>query len=164
MTVSSLDSRQCWWADVWRNGWISLPEKLIENLWYAEGYKMASCSRKEAPGQLGHCSGDYHTNIIQQAYWPIYCANRQELGWPSYDLNLGMLEYIVEDTACFTGQPGARFVRGLDRMKPSFQWENVNESDEHRIRHSVSRSRCRRSRCRQRQTRNTGFLGERRRG
>ena len=120
------ETHRRWWADFWRRGWISLPEKLVENLWYAEIYKIASCSRKggQAPGQLGHWSGfpdppwrgDYHTNInIQEVYWPIYCANRPELGWPFYDLYLGILDYIVEDTARFTGMPGARFVRGHGR-------------------------------------------------
>lgn len=121
-----LDAHQCWWADFWRKGWISLPEKLIENLWYAEIYKIASCSRKggQAPGQLAHwCGfpdppwrGDYHTNInIQEVYWPIYCANRPELGWPFYDLYLGILDFIIDDTGRYTGMPGARFVRGHGR-------------------------------------------------
>ena len=34
-----------WWADFWRQGWISLPDKVVENLWYTEIYKVASCSR-----------------------------------------------------------------------------------------------------------------------
>ena len=103
-----------------------MPETLIENLWYAEIYKIASCSRKggQAPGQLAYWSGfpdppwrgDYHTNInIQEVYWPIYTANRPELGWPFYDLYLNMLDYIVEDTERYTGMPGARFVRGHGR-------------------------------------------------
>ena len=119
-------SHEAWWADFWRRGWISLPDKLVENLWYAEIYKIASCSRKggQAPGQLAHwCGfpdppwrGDYHTNInVQENYWPIYTANRPELGWPFYDLYLGILDYMIEDTARFTGQPGARFVRGHGR-------------------------------------------------
>ena len=122
----ALQAHHRWWADYWRKGWISLPEKLIENLWYAEIYKIASCSRRgaQAPGQFGHwCGfadppwrGDYHTNInIQQIYWPIYCANRPELGWPFYDLYLGILDYMLEDTARYTGLPGARFVRGHGR-------------------------------------------------
>ena len=121
-----LASHQNWWADFWARGWISLPDKLIENLRYAEIYKMASCSRKggQAPGQLAHwCGfpdppwrGDYHTNInIQENYWPIYTANRPELGWPFYDLYLGILDYTIEDTWRYTGQPGARFVRGHGR-------------------------------------------------
>ena len=115
-----------WWADFWHKGWISLPDKLIENLWYVEIYKLACCSRRggQAPGQLGYwCGfadppwrGDYHTNInVQQIYWPIYCANRPELGWPFYDLYLDILDYMIEDTARFTGMPGARFVRGHGR-------------------------------------------------
>ena len=122
----SRKTHQRWWGDFWRRGWISLPDKLVENLWYVEIYKIACCSRKggQAPGQLGHWSGfpdppwrgDYHTNInIQEVYWPIYCANRPELGWPFYDLYLGILDYIVEDTARYTGMPGARFVRGHGR-------------------------------------------------
>ncbi len=120
------ESHQRWWADFWRKAWISLPDKLVENLWYAEIYKIASCSRKggQAPGQLAYwCGfadppwrGDYHTNInIQEIYWPIYCANRPELGWPFYDLYLGILDYIIEDTRRYTGMPGARFVRGHGR-------------------------------------------------
>ena len=116
-------SHRQWWADYWRRGWVSLPDKLVENLWYAEIYKIACCSRPggQAPGQLGHWNGfpdppwrgDYHTNInIQEIYWPIYSANRLELGRPFYDLYLGILDHIIADTARFTGLPGARFVRG----------------------------------------------------
>ncbi len=121
-----LDSHRAWWANFWSRGWICLPDKLVENLWYAEIYKMASCSRRggQAPGQLAHwCGfqdppwrGDYHTNInVQENYWPIYTANRSELGWPFYDLYLGILDFIIEDTKRYTGQPGARFVRGHGR-------------------------------------------------
>ncbi len=132
------ESHREWWADFWREGWISLPDKLIENLWYAEIYKIASCSRKggQAPGQLAHwCGfpdppwrGDYHTNInIQENYWPIYTANRPELGWPFYDLYLGILDFITEDTRRYTGMPGARFVRGHGRSgRPNargVEWE-----------------------------------------
>lgn len=125
-----------WWADFWRKGWISLPDKLVENLWYVEIYKMAACSRKggQAPGQLAHWSGypdppwrgDYHTNVnVQENYWPIYTANRPELGWPFYDLYLGMLDYMIEDTLRFTGQPGARFVRGHGRSgRPSRKYRS----------------------------------------
>ncbi len=119
-------SHEKWWADFWKKGWVSLPDKLIENLWYAEVYKMASCSRKggQAPGQLAYWNGfsdppwrgDYHTNInVQENYWPIYTANRPELGWPFYDLYLGILDFMIEDTKRYTGMPGARFVRGHGR-------------------------------------------------
>lgn len=111
-----------WWADFWRQGWINLPDKVVENLWYTEIYKVASCSRPggQAPGQLGHWSGypdppwrgDYHTNInIQENYWPVYTANRLELGVPFYEMYLGMLEGVVAETSRF-GMPGARYPRG----------------------------------------------------
>jgi alpha-L-fucosidase 2 len=131
-------THQRWWANFWHKGWISLPEKLVENLWYAEIYKIACCSRQggQAPGQMGHWNGfpdppwrgDYHTNInIQEIYWPIYSANHPELGWPFYDLYLGILDYIIEDTARYTKMPGARFVRGHGRSGRPFgrgpNWE-----------------------------------------
>ena len=132
LAVAELEqSHKKWWADFWKKGWISLPDKLVENIWYVEIYKMAACSRNggQAPGQLAHWSGfpdppwrgDYHANVnIQENYWPIYTANRPELGWPFYDLYLGMLDYMIEDTRRFTGQPGARFVRGHGRSgRPS---------------------------------------------
>lgn len=111
-----------WWADFWRQGWISLPDKTVENLWYTEIYKVASCSRPggQAPGQLGHWSGypdppwrgDYHTNInVQQNFWPVYTANRLELGAPLYEMYLGMLDQVVEETSR-SGMPGARYPRG----------------------------------------------------
>ena len=119
------DSHGQWWSDFWRKSWISLPDKLVENLWFTEIYKIASCSRKggQAPGQLGHWSGypdppwrgDYHTNInVQENYWPIYTANRLELGSPFYDLYLGMLDRVMEETRRF-GMPGARYPRGHGR-------------------------------------------------
>ena len=121
-----IEGHEAWWADFWSRSWISLPDKLVENCWYIEIYKMASCSRKggQAPGQLAHWNGfpdapwrgDYHTNInVQENYWPIYTANHPELGWPFYDLYKGILDFMIADTRRYTGMPGARFVRGHGR-------------------------------------------------
>ena len=115
-------AHRAWWRDFWHRGWISLPDELVENLWYAEIYKVASCSRPggQAPGQLGHWSGypdppwrgDYHSNInVQENYWPVYTANRLELGEPFYDLYAGMLDGATEE-ARSQGMPGARYPRG----------------------------------------------------
>jgi len=121
--AKQLASHEKWWEEFWRTSWISLPDKMLENLWYIELYKMASCSREGGlpPGQLAHWNGfhdapwrgDYHMNInIQENYWPVYTAGHPELGIPLADLYLNTLEYTIADTKKHTGQPGARFVRG----------------------------------------------------
>jgi len=85
-----------WWADYWTRSYLTVPELRLESLYYIEMYKLGCNSR---PGKLPVTlqglwthdgimppwSGDYHLDMnVQQSYWPIYTANRLNLGEPMY--------------------------------------------------------------------------------
>ncbi len=85
-----------WWEKFWKKSFIEIPDKVIEQHWYATQYIMASCSRggKIAPGLWGNWitsnntawHGDYHLNYNFQApYYSVYSSNHPELSLPYYD-------------------------------------------------------------------------------
>lgn len=91
-----LSAHEAWWRDYWSRSSISLPDPRFEALYYIEMYKLACSSRPGGlpitlqglwtlDGGLPPWSGDYHLDMnVQQSYWPIYAANRLELGEPLY--------------------------------------------------------------------------------
>lgn len=86
-----------WWDAYWSRSRVTLPDKRVENLFYAEMYKLGSSMRPDGyavslcglwmqEASMPYCWGDYHLDLnLQQAYWPIYNANRLELGFSLYD-------------------------------------------------------------------------------
>jgi len=107
------------WEEFWGRSSVSLSHRRLENLWYLEMYKLASCSRKgllpsglqglwPADGRLPSWGGDYHANInLQQTYWPVYTSNHLELGEPLYDWLLDILPRARSETKAFYGADGA---------------------------------------------------------
>jgi alpha-L-fucosidase 2 len=104
-----LEEHRDWWRGFWSKSFISLPDKLLENLWYKSIYDIASCSRdkKTMPGLQGlWCidnfpawHADYHLDAnVQMLYWPVYTANHPELAEPLYHTFTSMLPQIKEDT------------------------------------------------------------------
>jgi len=85
-----------WWGDFWGRSFIEIPDKTIEQCWYASWYIMGSCSRagKVAPGLWGNWLtvnnpmwfGDFHLNYNFQApFYGLYSANHVETTLPFYD-------------------------------------------------------------------------------
>lgn len=91
-----LTAHEAWWRKYWSRSSISLPDTRFEALYYIEMYKLACSTRPGGlpitlqglwtlDGGLPPWSGDYHLDMnVQQSYWPIYTANRLELGEPLY--------------------------------------------------------------------------------
>ncbi|MEI7899570.1 MAG: LamG-like jellyroll fold domain-containing protein [bacterium] len=84
-----------WWQAFWNKSFIEIPDKVLEQHWYAAQYIMASCSRagKVAPGLWGNWvttdkpgwHGDFHLNYNFQApYFGVYAANHADVSLPLY--------------------------------------------------------------------------------
>jgi len=84
-----------WWSDFWNRSFIEIPDKTIEQHWYASWYIMASCSRagKVAPGLWGNWitnypdwNGDFHLNYnFEGPFYGVYSANHADISLPYYD-------------------------------------------------------------------------------
>ena len=85
-----------WWCGFWSRSFIEIPDKTIEQCWYASWYIMGSCSRagKVAPGLWGNWLtvndpmwyGDFHLNYNFQApFYGLYSANHADTTLPFYD-------------------------------------------------------------------------------
>jgi len=85
-----------WWGDYWTRSYLTIPDARLEALYYAEMYKLGCSSRPgkipitlqglwTLDGGMPPWAGDYHLDMnVQQSYWPIYTANRLDLGEPLY--------------------------------------------------------------------------------
>ena len=98
--VTTLDAARAehaaWWRAYRDRSWLTIPDARLEALYYAEIYKLGCLSRPgklpitlqglwTQDGGMPPWSGDYHLDMnVQQSYWPIYAANRLELGEPLY--------------------------------------------------------------------------------
>jgi hypothetical protein len=93
--LSSIAAHRTWWQAFWDRSFIEIPDKTIEQSWYASWYTMACCSRpgKVAPGLWGNWitvdnpawHGDYHLNYNFQApFYGLYSANHLDLTLPYY--------------------------------------------------------------------------------
>ncbi|MFZ4397976.1 MAG: glycosyl hydrolase family 95 catalytic domain-containing protein, partial [Kiritimatiellia bacterium] len=88
-------AHEAWWEAFWKKSSIEIPDKVLEQHWYAAQYIMGCCSRagKVAPGLFGNwittdkpCwHGDFHLNYNFQApFYGVYAANHAELSLPFY--------------------------------------------------------------------------------
>ncbi|NLX13786.1 MAG: hypothetical protein GXY44_09065 [Phycisphaerales bacterium] len=85
-----------WWNQYWGRSYLAIPDTRLESLYYLEMYKLGCSSRPgkwpvtlqglwTSDGMMPPWSGDYHLDMnVQESYWPIYTANRLELGEPLY--------------------------------------------------------------------------------
>ena len=93
--IANTAAHRKWWSDFWSRSFIEIPDKKIEEHWYASWYIMASCSRagKVAPGLWGNWitnypdwNGDFHMNYNFEApFCSLYSANHAETTLPYYD-------------------------------------------------------------------------------
>lgn len=108
-----------WWHKYWQISDIDLPDKKIENLYYAEMYKLGSCIKPDGrampftglwtmEGAMPYCWADYHLDLnVQQAYWAVYPSNRLNLGHSLYNTFFDMLPRFRQNCRNFYGIDGA---------------------------------------------------------
>ncbi|MCW1923841.1 hypothetical protein OKA05_14835 [Luteolibacter arcticus] len=91
-----IEAHRAWWRNYWSQSFIEIPDKVIEQNWYASQYTIASCCRagKIAPGLWGNWittndsawHGDYHLNYNFQAqFYGLYAANHTDETRPFYE-------------------------------------------------------------------------------
>jgi alpha-L-fucosidase 2 len=100
------------WHTYWSKSAISIPDNIIENLYYVELYKLACNTRYgkfpcplqgvwTLDGTMPPWAGDYHIDMnVQETYWPIYASNHLELGEPLFRVMTDLLpkfEKICKD-------------------------------------------------------------------
>ncbi len=112
------DAHGTWWEDYWQRSWLTIPDARLEALYYIEMYKLACLSRPgkfpvtlqglwTLDGGMPPWAGDYHLDMnVQQSYWPIYTANRLELGEPLYRTFTACLPRWQEQCQEFFGFDG----------------------------------------------------------
>ena len=115
---TDVEAHRAWWAAYWERSWLTIPDARLEALYYAEMYKLGCCSRPgkfpvtlqglwTLDGGMPPWAGDYHLDMnVQQSYWPIYTANRLELGEPLYRAFSACLPRWQEQCRAFFGFDG----------------------------------------------------------
>lgn len=98
-------AHQGWWHRYYPQSFISLPDKKIENFYWAQIYKLASATR--IGGGLLDNSGPWQVltpwpnawwNLnVQLSYWPVYASNRLELGMPIVDVVRNNFENLINN-------------------------------------------------------------------
>jgi hypothetical protein len=81
-------SHRAWWHDYYPESFLSLPDARMESFYWIQMYKLASATRADRPaidlmGPWFRRTPWPHIwwNLnIQLTYWPVYAANRLELG------------------------------------------------------------------------------------
>jgi alpha-L-fucosidase 2 len=88
-TIWEIEHR-AWWQAYWAKSVISIPDNILENLYYIELYKYAcncrwgkyACTLQgiwTKDGGMPPWCGDYHLDMnVQETYWPAYANNRLE--------------------------------------------------------------------------------------
>lgn len=94
-----------WWHNYYPLSFVSLPDKKIENFYWAQMYKLASATR--IGGGLLDNSGPWQVltpwpnawwNLnVQLSYWPVYAANRLELGMPLVDVVKNNFDNLINN-------------------------------------------------------------------
>jgi alpha-L-fucosidase 2 len=112
-------SHAAWWAKYWPASYLSIPDAKLENLYWVEMYKLGCSSRPgglpitlqglwTCDGTMPPWSGDYHFDMnVQESYWPVYTANRLEVGQCLYETFFKCLERFEQNCHEFFGFDGA---------------------------------------------------------
>lgn len=123
------NSHRSYWSNFWSHSRVTLPDKMLETLWYLHLYSLASCSGEgarlyeqacglnglwdiKAPTQWG--SMWYWDVNIEQSFWPVFTANHLELMKP---FHRGLLSYV--DGA----KQWAKSFYHLDGIAPDFPFD-----------------------------------------
>ncbi len=81
-------SHRAWWHAYWPEGFLSIPDTRLESFYWIQMYKLASATHADRPAI--DLMGPWFRSTpwpriwwnlnIQLTYWPVYTANRLELG------------------------------------------------------------------------------------
>lgn len=112
-------SHRTWWEGYWQKSSTSLPNPIIERLWYLEQYKFGAASRRGSPpitlqnpwtadnGKIPPWKGDYHHDLnTQLSYWSCYSGNHLEEGLNFLDWLWNTRENCIDWTRRFFDMPG----------------------------------------------------------
>jgi len=77
-----------WWHAFYQKSFLSIPDAKMESFYWIQLYKMATCSRPEAPAvdlfgpyfRVSTWPFHWWNLNIQLTYWPVYASNHLELG------------------------------------------------------------------------------------
>jgi alpha-L-fucosidase 2 len=113
-------SHRIWWKDYWEKSGLEIPDKRLEQFYYAEMYKLGSVARKGRPPislqgiwtademSLPPWRGDYHHDLnTQMSYWPVHTANRLEQSENFADWLAELLPRYRQLARKFFDAPGA---------------------------------------------------------
>jgi len=127
--AAALSEHRGWWAGFWSKSSLSLPDPVLERLWYLEQYKFGAVARRGAPpitlqavwtaddGGLPPWKGDYHHDLnTQLSYWPCYAGNHLEEGLGFLDWLWDTRSNCREWTQRFFGLPGLNVPMTADLM------------------------------------------------
>lgn len=112
---------KAYWQHFWQKSSITLPDKLLEHLWYLHLYILECCSGRGArlfeqacglnglwdikqPSQWG--SSWYWDVNIQQSFWPVYTSNHLDIGESFYRALLSHKEAAQQRAKQFFGMRG----------------------------------------------------------
>lgn len=77
-----------WWHAFYQKSFLSIPDAKMESFYWIQLYKMATCSRPDAPAvdlfgpyfRVSTWPFHWWNLNIQLTYWPVYASNHLELG------------------------------------------------------------------------------------
>jgi len=77
-----------WWQSFYQKSFLSIPDAKMESFYWIQLYKMATCSRPDAPAvdlfgpyfRISTWPFHWWNLNIQLTYWPVYASNHLELG------------------------------------------------------------------------------------
>ncbi len=81
-------ANRTWWHTFYQKSFLSIPDAKMESFYWIQLYKMATCSRSDAPAvdlfgpyfRISTWPFHWWNLNIQLAYWPVYASNHLELG------------------------------------------------------------------------------------
>lgn len=97
------EAHRLWWNNYYPQSFVSLPDKKIENFYWAQMYKLASATRNGG-GLIDNCGpwlvltpwpNTWWNLNVQLSYWSIYPSNRLELGMPLVDAVRNNMDNLI---------------------------------------------------------------------
>jgi alpha-L-fucosidase 2 len=105
-----------YWRGYWGKSWLTIPDRRLESLYYAEIYKFGCCSKPgkfaialqgpwNVDGDMPDWQGEYACDLnVQLSYWPAYASNRLEYTEPLHAWVNHILPRLREEGRKFLGR------------------------------------------------------------